>query len=143
MKRALPILVVLLLVGCGPFVSGTWSDDPKNWKRAFGESRPGEGISVLRSWYMRTPHFTAEFAWFFELELSESAKKEVVSSPELSKLAGASPEALRSRIYHDRPSWFSPEPFAAFDVYESKVDRDFLIFIEKSGRRSFWTRCQL
>jgi hypothetical protein len=135
--------MALLFAGCGPFVAGTWRDDPKNWKRAFGESRPAEGISIVHSWYMRTPHFTAEFAWFFELELSEAAKKELVSSPELTKLTGASTEGISLQIYPERPTWFSPEPPSAFDVYESKSDRDFLIFIEKNGRRSFWTRYQL
>jgi hypothetical protein len=143
MKSLALVLIAFALAGCGPFVSGTWNDDPKNWKRAFGETRPSDGISIVRSWYMRTPHFTAEFAWFFELELSDKAKKELVENPDISKMSIASPEDLRSRIYQDRPSWFSPEPLSAYEVFESKIDRDFLIFVEKRGRRSFWTRCQL
>ena len=143
MKSLPVILIVFFLAGCGPFVSGTWSDDPKNWKRAFSESRPNDGISIVHSWYMRTPHFTAEFAWFFELEVTESVKKELISNPELSKLTNVSSEDLRSRIYQDRPTWFSPEPLSAYDIYESKMDRSFIMFIEKSGRRSFWTRYQL
>jgi hypothetical protein len=141
MKR-LWVVSLLVLSGCGPFVSGTWRDHPKNWKRAFGESQPGEGISVVHSWYMRTPHFTAEFAWFFQLELSAKAKGEIVGSSDLTRLP-LSAEELRSRIYQDRPAWFAPEPLSAYDVYESKTERDFLIFVEKSGGRSFWTRYQL
>jgi hypothetical protein len=142
--KVLPILLVaIILTGCGPFVSGTWSDDPKNWKRAFGEPRPKDGITVVRSWYMRTPHFTAEFAWFFALELSDNMKKDLIENPGLSKVSIASPEDLRSRIYQNHPSWFSPEPLSNFEVYESRVDRDFLIFVEKGGGRSFWTRFQL
>lgn len=143
MKRFSILLLAALLTGCGPFVSGTWTDDPKNWKRAFNETRPGDGISIVHSWFMRTPHFTAEFAWFFELELSEDAKKELLASPQLVKLSGVSIEALYSRMYQDRPSWFSPKPLAAFDVFESKEHRDFLVFVEKSGRRSFWSALHL
>ena len=124
-------------------MSGTWSDDPKNWKRAFGESQPGEGISVIHSWYMRTPHFTAEFAWFFELKLDAKAKKEIVGSSDLTRISPLSAEDLRSRIYHDPPAWFAPDPLSAYDAYESKAERDFLILVEKSGGRSFWTRYQL
>jgi len=143
MNRLSILLVALVLTGCGPLVSGTWSDDPKNWKRAFGESRPNDGISIVHSWYMRTPHFTAEFAWFFELELSEEAKKELITNSELTKLTNTAPEGLRSRMYQNRPSWFLPEPLAAFDVFESKIHRDFLIFVAKVGGRSFWTSYQL
>jgi hypothetical protein len=123
------ILFLGLLTGCGPLVSGTWSDDPKNWKRAFGESRPPDGISIVHSWYMRTPHFTTEYAWFFQLELSDKMKKELVSSSELSKLPPLSLEDFRSRTYHDRPSWFSPQPLSAYDAYASKAERDFLILL--------------
>ena len=137
------ILFMGLLAGCGPLVSGTWSDDPKNWKRAFGESRPADGISIVHSWYMRTPHFTAEYAWFFQLELSDKMKKELVSNAEFSKLPPLSLEDFRSRTYHDRPSWFSPQPLSAYDAYASKEERDFLILVEREGNRCFMTRYQL
>ncbi len=97
---------------------------------------------VVRSWYMRTPHFTAEFAWFFQLELSAKAKKELVSSPALVKSKLTPEEALR-RVYQPRPAWFLPELSSAFEVFESKESSDFLVFVEKAGSRSFWTALQL
>ncbi len=55
MKALCAAFGAVLLAGCGPLVSGTWSDNPKNWRRAFDESQPADGISVVHSWYMRTP----------------------------------------------------------------------------------------
>jgi hypothetical protein len=63
MKRnpGLAVLVVTLIpaVECGYFRSGTWVDDPKNYARAWGYSKPDE-IDLVHSWYRRSPHFTRE-----------------------------------------------------------------------------------
>ncbi len=123
-------------------VSGTWSDDPKNWSRAFGETGPASGIFVVHSWYMRTQHLSAEYAWFFELKLNEKTKNELILKPGFAKLKNVTPEFLRQRIYQEAPKWFQPEPLSSFDVYESKVDGHFLMFVEKDGIRSFWTSFQ-
>ena len=140
--KLLPILLItVILMGCGP--SGTWSDDPKNWKRAFGEARPVEGVTVVHSWYMRTPHFTAEFAWFFELTLSDKVKRNLIESPGLRRLPLFSTEDLKLRVFSDRPGWFKPEPLSDYDVFESTTDPGFFMLVQKSGGRSFWTRSQL
>jgi hypothetical protein len=142
MWRCVLILGCFAFVGCGPFVAGTWSDDPKNWKRAFEETRPPEGIDVVHSWYMRTPHFTAEYAWFFELRISEAMKKALSSSSELARISASSDSVLHGRISGQRPAWFRPEPLEDFEVYESKAQLRFILFFEKEGSRSFWTRSQ-
>jgi hypothetical protein len=143
MKAIWLMLAAVLLVGCGPLVSGTWSEDPKNWRRAFHESLPADGITIVHSWYMRTPHFTAEYAWFFELQLADKLKGQITTNSDFTKLPPLSQEDLRLRIYSDRPKWFTLEPLSAYDAYESKTERGFLIFVEKNGGRSFWTRYQL
>lgn len=130
----------LLLVGCS---AGTWSDDAKNWERAFEESRPADGITIVHSWYWRSPHFTAEYAWFFELRLTEDVKKQMRASPDFALLSSLSEDDLRSRIFDPAPSWFAPKPLPAFDVYESQSEPSFLILVERNGERSFWTRYQL
>jgi len=135
--------MLLVLTSCGYFLSGSWSNDPENWGRAFGEAKPASGISVIHSWYMRSPHFTAEYAWFFELRLSEKVKKELISKPEFTRLNNITLNTLRRRTYQDPPRWFLPQPLSAFEVYESKNDNNFLVFVEKNGNRSFWTCFQL
>lgn len=141
-RRLLLSLAAILLLGCHPS-AGTWSDDPKNWDRAFKQSRPPEGITVVRSWYMRTPHFTAEYAWFFELQLSDEVKKGLAASPELKRVDTARPDQLWSRVYGERPAWFKPEPLADYDVFEFSDEPGFFILLHKSSSRAFWTRQQL
>jgi hypothetical protein len=138
MQRSLVLsIAALLLVGCS---NGTWNDDPDNWERAFGESRPADGITIVHSWYWRSPHFTAEYRWIFELRLTEDVKKEVTANPDFALL---SEKDGLSRSLQSGPSWFAPEPRSAFDVYESKSEENFLMLVERIGARSFWSNYRL
>lgn len=139
MQRFLAFILVFILAGCG---AGTWEDDPKNWQRAFGEQRPADGISIVRSWYMRTPHFTEEYAWFFELRLTEKAKRDLLGSSDIRSVPNLSPDVLAMRLYNPRPAWFFPEPLTAYEAYESKSSPDFIILVQKEGNHSFWSRVQ-
>lgn len=143
MRRPLPVLLAVLFVGCGPFVSGTWSDDPKNWQRAFRESAPADGIKIVHSWYTRTPHFTAEYAWFFELEVDDKTRISSTNSPGFNLLPYSAAEVARLPVFSPRPAWFKAEPPEAFELYWSKANPPWLIFQEKNGKRAFWSSSQM
>jgi hypothetical protein len=132
-----------LLAGCGYFQSGTWEDHPKNWKRAFGESKPADGITVLHSWYIRMPHFTAEFAWFFELKVTDATLTKIKKNPELRQLTASSESDIRRRLYKPAPAWFLPKPLTEYEVYRMGAAGNFLIFIDRSGGPSYWSAYQL
>src|SRR4051812_21318192 len=90
MKQITVLIGVCLLVltpACGYLAAGTWENDPKNWTRAFNESRPADGIEIVHSWYRRMPHWTAEFAWFFELKMSASARAAMFANPQVHRRA--------------------------------------------------------
>jgi hypothetical protein len=144
MKKATASVLAwcLLLAGCGYISSGEWSDDPQNWSRAFGESRPADGIEIVHSWYMRTPHWTAEFAWFFELQISETVRGQILKNPELKRIEGAARGDVRQRMFSKQPEWFLPKSLDAYDAFQMGPD-DFLIFMERGGNRSFWSGYQL
>jgi hypothetical protein len=42
------VLSMLILQGCLFHESGTWEDDPKNWKRMFGDEKP-DGVTLVHS----------------------------------------------------------------------------------------------
>ena len=63
--RSLLLSFLLLTAACGYFSSGTWEDDPKNWKRAWGSSKPDE-VVMPHSWYWRSPHWSREEAYGFQ-----------------------------------------------------------------------------
>jgi hypothetical protein len=139
MTRVLLCLAVsLLLAGCW---AGTWTDDPHNWSRAFHEDASAPGIRILRSWYTRTPHFTAEYAWCFELELSPERKMQILEQKDFPKVASLSDRWVHDRLGYGFPSWCPPKPLSEYDAYEAKDDPGFVILVQKSGLRSYWFKC--
>ena len=40
---------LILAAGCGYVKSGTWEDDPSNWKRVFGYGKPTDVVVTDRS----------------------------------------------------------------------------------------------
>lgn len=138
LRRLVPF-VALLAASCS---AGTWEDDPKNWSRAFHEDRPADGIEVVRSWYMRTPHFTAEFAWFFELRITPEVKRGINAAEHFRKLTNLTDEEYALRLFTPTPAWFAPGPIARYDAYESIESQNFVVLVEKDGERSFWSAVQ-
>jgi hypothetical protein len=57
---------LVLAAGCGYLKSGTWEDDPANWKRAFKSSKPDD-VVVTHSRYWRAPHWSYEAGYVFEI----------------------------------------------------------------------------
>ncbi len=58
MRRLIAILAAIFLTGCHE--SGTWKDDKRNWQRIFRVAKPDD-ITVVHSWFWRSPHFTYEY----------------------------------------------------------------------------------
>src|SRR4051812_43557804 len=110
-KALLASAVLLSLSAC--FWAGRWEDDSKNWKRAFNATIP-KSVSVVHSLYWRTPHFTREDGWTFQLAVSPDYRKKLF---EHYKLRSAKPDE-RSRIEDlkkEKPAWFIPKPAASYE----------------------------
>ena len=102
----------LMTSGCGQ--AGTWEDDPKNWSRAFqGYSQP-TNVTVVHSWYWRSPHFTYEAIYYFELESNPKFLQDWLAlEPDLVLIP---PSARPAKLHPDRPSWFVPGPQDQYDM---------------------------
>src|SRR5689334_19676119 len=74
----------LFLTGCG----GTWVDDRRNFERPF-RSRQPEEVTVKRSIYWQSPHYTEEHCFYLELEAPTNSgwAQAMVLSNGLPKLA--------------------------------------------------------
>jgi len=67
--------------------AGTWEDDPQNWNRAFGQDPPDD-VSVVRSYYWESDHFTHEYIYFFEVKASSQWQEQM---PQLQSALRAGP----------------------------------------------------
>jgi hypothetical protein len=127
-------------VGCGYFSSGKWEDDPQNWKRAWGYSKPSE-IVMIHSWYWRSPHWTREEAYFFQFKWHKELFQQLVdrNGMHLSK-DGSGKKIQESSFCFDKPAWFIPRLESAYEIWEGS---NCLLFKDKSANEIFLYACQL
>ena len=131
------LVSIILLFSCS---AGTWEDDKNNWQRAFNVE-PSKGISIKHSWYWRSPHFTMEQEYFFELEYSDSLEKEFLKAGDLVKVN--STEYQNINFFHHKPQWFVPRDFKFYDIYKSTQYEHYYLFIDRRNKNIFFTEFQV
>ncbi len=137
------ILLILTTILSGCHSSGTWEDDPKNWDRAFRSDKPGDVI-VLHSRYWRSPHFTFEFEYFFEIKTHEGLRKQLFTMNRLIMLKGIEASNAFQDVFADRPPWFLPKIENRYEVwiYKDRLRGNFRVFIDKDTGNLFLTDYQ-
>src|SRR5213592_420869 len=107
-------LVFLLPAGCGYFSSGKWEDDPHNWKRAWGYSKPDD-VVMPHSWYWRSPHWTREEAYFFQFLWHEELFNQLVANNNLSRVISV--REAKPEYCFKKPNWFVPKDASAYEIW--------------------------
>src|SRR5512133_4245661 len=133
MRRLITLLVAFILaVGLsGCHRSGTWVNDPGNWKRAFGHPPPKEP-QVVRSIFWRTPHFTREDGWTFHIKSPPSFYKEWLAAYKVEHPDSAGLQKLES-LKKDKPAWFLPKPMAEYEIWViDEPYSNFGLFIDRT-----------
>lgn len=131
-------LLGLLLVGCHR--SGTWLDAPGNWARAFASTPPPD-VVVVHSSYWRSPHFTMEFEYFFQVRANAALRRQLFSANRLRALAGAERAAAFAHFFGAKPAWFlpgSPERYTVW-VFAAEPGRHFRLFEDRQTGELFLT----
>ncbi len=135
-------LLLGLCVGCHR--SGTWNDSPKNWERAFGQKPPPD-LKIVHSSYWRSPHFTLEFEYFFQIEPSEKLRKGFNEAGKLRPFTPSTKEETEAiqRFFHQKPEWFLPRSLEHYEIWKGDPsDRDydnFRLFIDRETGTMFMT----
>ena len=144
-KAAIVVAVLILLAtGCGYVMSGTWDDDPKNWGRAFQSTKPPE-VLVVHSKYWRSPHWSYEFQYFFEIAPNADLKKQLFTANKLRRLTGKEAVEARAKVFGDAPPWFAPKGLASYEVwvFADEPERKFKVLIDKSSGHIFMNDYQV
>lgn len=141
MRRILmPLLFISALTACHRF--GTWSDDPKNWERAWGDPKPAD-IVMPHSWYWRSPHFTREEAYFFEFQPNATLQKGLIGENSLRMIAPVTKTTVAPDYCFPKPVWFSPEPLDQYEIWQGgNVSNIWLLRSRNSGEMYLYS-CQL
>ena len=132
--------LMLFGVGCGYFKSGTWSDDPKNWERAFDSQKPPD-VEVAHSKYWRSPHWSYEFEYFFHIRANAKIREQLFTENKLSLLGGEQAHSAKQYCVSVGPNWFAPQSVEAYDVwgYANEPSSNFRVFIDKNNEDIFLT----
>lgn len=137
---AFALALAVSAAGCGYAASGTWDDDDDNWSRAYGFDTP-DGVEVVRSRYVRMPHFTHECVFHFEIAPNADFEKEIFAANEMTELEG---HAAMSTL-GDEPDWFTPRERSDYEIWTC-ADRpggNFRLFIDRESRSLFLADGQL
>ena len=113
-------------------------DDPKNWERAFGRAQPKK-LAVIHSIYWRTPHFTREDGWTFQIKSPPSFYKEWLAAY---KVKHPDSEGLQKLDYmkNGKPAWFLPKPMAEYEIWViDEPDSNFGLFVDRTTGEWFVT----
>jgi hypothetical protein len=139
------VLVAFLLVSasCGYFQAGTWEDDPDNWSRAFNSTKPADVI-VVHSQYWRSPHWSYECEYFFQLAPNTALMEQIFAPNDLVRITGD--DAARAKENHvgEPPAWFAPKSAAEYDMWvETERAGNFTVLIDKRSGDMFLSDHQL
>jgi len=135
-SRGVLVVSFLLVAGCG----GTWDDDPGNWQRAFGSTKPSN-VAVLHSKYWRSAHWSYEFQYFFEIAANETLKNQFVATNNLRLATATDAERIKSDIVGEVPRWFAPKEATGYEVWatDETADRNMVLLIDRQSGHLFVT----
>ncbi len=135
------LVSILLAAACGYVSSGTWEDDPKNWERAWGSSKPAE-VSIPHSWYWRSPHWTREEAYFFQFRWHEELFNQLIEKNGMRPLALAAVKPQPDYCF-DKPDWFAPPSPAGYEGWQCGSSNNCWLFRDVETKELFLYSCQL
>jgi hypothetical protein len=138
------VVLTLLPLFSGCHQSGTWENDAKNWERAFGQEPP-KGVEIVHSWLWRSPHFTLECEYFFQLRSNRAFAKQAIETGRLENMS-VDPNSDQEereqllRFFHDKPSWFIPKPIERYEIWRGKPPAEnFRLFLDQDDGSIFLT----
>ncbi len=137
-RRRYVLSALLLTTGCGYFQSGVWENDPSNWERAFRSAKPDD-VVVVHSTYWRTPHWSYEAGYIFEIAANPKLREQLFRENRFLRLEGAAAVESKSLCFSTCPAWFAPKAIEEYDVwgYADEPRGNFRVLIEKKTGTMF------
>jgi hypothetical protein len=135
------LLALLGLASCSPN-AGRWEDDPKNFSRAFNGNSQPPGLKILHSRYMRTPHFTYEFEYFFVAEFNMELMDGFIGSGQMKRFEPADASSIELEDhFQEKPDWFRPKLLEKYEVWIFKDEprQHFRLFLDKETKEIHYT----
>jgi hypothetical protein len=120
---ALVLILAAILTACGYLQSGRWEDDERNWERAFRTSKP-EDVVVVHSQYWRSPHWTYEAGYAFEIRANPEFRERYLMNNRLRRITLHHLPDARTLCFAGCPTWFAPGSLDRYEVWGLADDQD-------------------
>jgi hypothetical protein len=135
---------LVLATGCGYLKSGTWEDDPANWEKAFRSARP-DHVVVVHSRYWRSPHWSYEAGYVFEVAANAALRQQLFRQNRLAKLEGPAAAEAKRLCFPECPAWFAPKSVDEYEVwrYADEPSSNFRLLIDRTTGTIFLTDFQV
>lgn len=142
MRRLIAILAAIFLTGCHE--SGTWKDDKRNWQRIFRVAKPDD-ITVVHSWFWRSPHFTYEYEYYLQVKQHADFQKRLLAMNPMTETVDEKALGKASAWSQRRPDWFAPKPISQYQVwvYSNAPNSNFRVLIDRATGDLFISDHQL
>jgi hypothetical protein len=136
--RLIPLVAVLLFAS-GCFWAGSWDGEGEVWERAFDAPVP-EGVTVVHGHYWRSPHFTVEDGWSFQLRVTPKYRKSLFEHYRLNTPSESEMWKVRS-IRDHTPEWFLPKQNESYEIWilRDEPDANFALFEDRESGDIFMT----
>ena len=137
--RVIVLCSLVLAVGCGYVSSGRWDDEPENWKRAFGWTQPSH-VVVVHSHYWRSPHWSYEAGYLFEIQPNDAFHTQLVREKGLRPVQSSEVLENARPCFGECPAWFVPKALESYEIWADTENRgsNFRMFIDKESRAVFF-----
>ena len=142
MRRTFIVLLLMCLTGCHE--SGTWQDDPGNFERVFNIEKPVD-VTVVNSWYWRSPHWTYEFAYFLHIRGNVDFQDRLIQRNKLKRMPAGGEKNDITNFADEKPAWFIPGTLDQYEIwtYVDRPSNSFRVFIDRRTGDIFLSDHQL
>src|SRR5439155_22726170 len=92
-----------------------------------------DDITVVHSWFWRSPHFTYEYEYYLQVQKHADLQKRLLTMNPMTEVIGEKELRQATAWSQQRPDWFAPKPIAQYQVwvYSNAPNSDFRLLIDR------------
>jgi hypothetical protein len=101
-------------------------------------------ITVVRSWFWRSPHFTYEYEYYIHIKAYADLQKRLLTMNPMKEVVDDAVRQPTGWSQH-KPEWFAPKPMTGYQVwvYSNAPNSEFRLLIDRETHDLFLSDCQL
>lgn len=98
---------------------------------------------MLHTWYWRSPHFTREYRYYFEIEANQQLETQLLVENDLVEIGKVTLQGIPV-LHGNIPEWFVAKTLENYAIYRYREAEgsNFWVFIDKETQNIYLTDSQ-